>query len=187
VVLSDNLAALSPHRATILQRMLPPMRVAAHPHGPYTDGLPARLERAPILVARFNWDDAPARITHEPPTPSWLADLWTGETWAPTNGPVDLGETPAHGTRLLAVTSPRPHPQVIGSTLTLNGAEVISDTWDNGTLTITLRCAGHHEGELLITTTSGTLRHPVKLQNEATITVTLPATSWTSYAVNEER
>lgn len=182
VLLSDDLSKLEPERAAILARALPPLGLAARPLGPYTDGLPARLAlptpRGPYLAALFNWQDAPASLTFDPAVwPEapvglcWLLDLWSGEVFGPLAGPLTLGETPAHGVRLLAITPAQPHPHLIGSTLTLAGGaiEVVSETWANGTLSIALRCPGEHVGELVIATPGGVLRHAVQLIDATTI------------------
>lgn len=171
VLLSDDLGSLEPARAAIIPRCLPPLGVAARPLGPAHDGLPTRLYlpaehggRQTYLAAVFNWQAAPASSTFNPaewpgaPTcPYWLLDLWTGEAHGPLAGPVDLGVTPSHGVRLLALAAALERPHLIGSTLTLTGGalEIAGETWEAHTLTIALRCPGDHAGELVIAVPAG--------------------------------
>ncbi len=171
VLLSDDLAALEPARAAILPRCLPPLGLAARPLEPAHDGIPSRLYlpverggRRWYLAALFNWLDRPQDLGFNPaewpgaPTcPYWMLDLWTGEARGPLEGPVALGETPAHGVRLFVLAPALDRPHLIGSTLTLAGGavEVERETWAERTLSIALRCPGEHEGELVIAVPAG--------------------------------
>jgi alpha-galactosidase len=187
VLLSDDLGALEPERAAILPRLLPPLGRAARPLGPYTEGVPARLRLADgerELLACFNWRDTPQEERHELGSVGrWHAlDLWTGAHHGPVSGTWRLGLTPAHGVRLLVVVPARPHPQLVGSTLTLTGGllEVEAEHWDGETLAIRLALPGEHTGELVIAVPDGfrldapevhggTLRVPVAMSDHHTV------------------
>lgn len=196
VLLSDEMSKLTPERAAIIPRALPPLGVAAVPRGDRTHlGVSECMQLAVdrpwgkfLVAGLFNWHEVSRSLTFFPE--DWempgagryhLVDLWDGTHHGPLEGPFGLPETAPHGVRLLAVHPDRGRPQLVGSTLHLLGGavEVRDEAWDGSELSLTLVCAGRHEGELVVYMPEGfryvgdgaeltgrTLRVPVSLEGE---------------------
>jgi len=74
------------------------------------------------------------------------------EVAGPVSGSVRLDPTAGHGVRLLSVHTHLRRPQLVGCTLHLLGGavELADEDWSDDALTLTLRCAGEHLGELAV-------------------------------------
>lgn len=166
VLFSDNMSKLEPSRASLLPFALPTYGEAAEPHGPYVSGaathLALRVRRDWenwLVTAMFNWHDEALPLDFDPSVYALaegesyhLFDPWTEEHTGPVSGPVSMGITAPHGTRLVAMHSDLGRPQVVGTTLhVLAGAvEIAHETWERDSLTLELDCQGVHDGHLAI-------------------------------------
>jgi alpha-galactosidase len=166
VQLSDDMSSLESQRAAIIPRLLPPLGEAGAALGPCVDGVATRIQLTVdrswerwLGAAMFNWEDEPRSLTFNPA--DWdrnhdgeyhLFDLWSGEHFGPVSGSVRLDPTAAHGVRLLSVHTHLRRPQLVGCTLHLLGGavELVGEDWSDDALTLTLRCAGEHLGELAV-------------------------------------
>jgi alpha-galactosidase len=167
VLLSDDLAQLAgePTASRMITRALPPYGEAATAFGATVDGIATCCRLAVhrpweqwLVAALFNWTTAVQATTLDPAAwdlpavPFHLYDLWSGEHWGPLSGPVDLGLTPPHGVRLLAVHTDRGRPQLVGSSLHVLGGpvELADEAWSGNRLVLELACPGRRVGHLVI-------------------------------------
>lgn len=153
VVASDDLAGLSAERLRILQRVLPPTDRAAVPLGPTVDGVPTRLwlpeaGHGIAFLALFNWGDRPRELAFDPaedlpPGPWQLYDAWEERAYGRVTGRLALGTVPAHGVKLLAVSTALDRPHVVGAP-SLLASELTGTRWDGRRLNVELasRCRG---------------------------------------------
>jgi hypothetical protein len=179
VLLSDDLPLLEgePERDALLARALPPSGQAATALSPYVDGMASRAQLAVerewerwLVAAVFNWGDSPEGAAFDPaewamPGDTYhLYDLWSEEHRGPLQGATDLGPTPPHGARLLAVHADKGRPQLVGSTLHLLGGvvELSEETWAGDALTLHLDCPGEREGTLAVYVPQGFRFHEIE-------------------------
>lgn len=162
VMLSDFMARLDPERARLAALFLPPYGRAAVPLDLFECEIPEILcldiERpfgAWKVVGVFNWGDRPARrrldlarLGLDHMRRYHAHDLWSGATFGPVAGTLDLGELPAHSCRLLAIRPVADIPSLVGTDLhfTQGGVEVEDARFAGDTLTVDLALPGRREG-----------------------------------------
>jgi alpha-galactosidase len=101
VLSGDDLTAISPARARMLQKLLPPTGVAAEFEDQTLQLGTVRLPAASMLCL-FNWDDAPSKRSVRVDRASAVVDYWTGERLDPHDGTLSLEMAP-RSARLLKV------------------------------------------------------------------------------------
>jgi alpha-galactosidase len=102
VLSGDDLTALQPARAAMLEKLLPPTGVAAE----FEDAsLRVGMVRLPDarMICLFNWDDKPTGLSFRLPQPSAVSDYWTGESLGRREGLASLDLAP-RSARLLKVS-----------------------------------------------------------------------------------
>lgn len=153
LVLGDDVAQLERKRVTLLARLFPSWSVQPTALPPLVDDAPQRV-RAPVvrpwaswtIVGIANWTEMPRDACFDPaewelpPSPYYLVDLSSGESFGPHSGPTRLGSLAVHEIRLLSVHAAVDRPSVIGSTGHVLGEamDVLDEQWADGTLRIVL-------------------------------------------------
>jgi alpha-galactosidase len=102
VLSGDDLTALPPSRAAMLQKLLPPTGVAAE----FEDAsLSAGLVRLPNarMICLFNWDEEVKRTSFRITQPSMVTDYWTDQSLGRRQGTVTI-EMPPRTARLVKLT-----------------------------------------------------------------------------------
>jgi alpha-galactosidase len=102
VLSGDDLTALPPSRAAMLQKLLPPTGVAAE----FEDAsLSAGLVRLPNarMICLFNWDEKVKRTSFRITQPSMVTDYWTDQSLGRRQGTVTI-EMPPRTARLVKLT-----------------------------------------------------------------------------------
>jgi len=101
VLSGDDLTKLSPARAAMLRKLLPPTGVAAA-----FDDASLRLGTVTLPGARmlclFNWDDTPDSRTVRVGA-GGVTDFWTGDTLTPRAGSLEIAMAP-RSSRVLKVS-----------------------------------------------------------------------------------
>ncbi|MGB7540142.1 MAG: alpha-galactosidase [Anaerolineales bacterium] len=160
VLLSDDLAALSPGALRLAQSLFPPVYRAADSPAwrgeapPSTAVLPMRGALGKWwVIGVFNWDDRPADrsidvreltgIRGEP----FVFSFWDERLLDTADGRVRLAKIPAHGSALLAVRVKSAGVHYAGSNLHFSqGAEVAEWKTSRGSLRAVLRLGREAEG-----------------------------------------
>ena len=101
VLSGDDLTALPPARAAMLEKLLPPTGIAAEFEDASLRVGVVRLPNA-RMVGLFNWDDAPRTTSFRLERPSTVTDFWTGESLGRRQGSVSL-DMPPRSAKLLKV------------------------------------------------------------------------------------
>jgi alpha-galactosidase len=162
LMLSDNLAALSPGSVRLAQSLFPPVyRAAAFPD--WRAEAPPRLGILPMLnatgnwqvIGLFNWTDHPVRgpvdLREYLPVADGATALsfWDGRLMETRGGILEPLDIPAHGSILLAVRPRGGSPQYIGSDLHFSqGAEVAEWKTAPRSLRAVLRLGREAEGTI---------------------------------------
>jgi alpha-galactosidase len=179
VLVGDDLSRVPPARLALLGRLLPPSGRAARAYPPLERRMPERLclrvERPWghwWVVGIANWTDAgvsrvwtPSDFPEVDPASRYhVVDLWDGEYLGSEVGPVNLGQVPPHGLRLLAAHPDLGRPQTIGSTGHLLGdaLDLAVEQWDQASGVLTLVPSGRgpseRRGEFLVYDPTGPIR-----------------------------
>jgi alpha-galactosidase len=173
----DDVSRVEPERLELLSRLIPPSGRAAVAVPPMEGLLPERvhlrIERAWgtwAIVGIANWSDDARGVRFDPaefglaPGEFHLVDLWSGQYLGRSSGPLDLGELPPHGMRLLSVHRDARRPQTVGSTGHLLGdaMDLALERWDADTATLTLVPRGNgpaaRAGQFIVYDPRGSLR-----------------------------
>jgi alpha-galactosidase len=101
VLSGDDLTKLSPARAAMLKKLLPPTGVAATFEDASLRAGTVVLPDARMLCL-FNWEDAPDTRSLRVPGPGVVADFWTGQPLVARDGTLTLS-MPPRSARLLKV------------------------------------------------------------------------------------
>lgn len=177
VFVGDDVSRVAPERLALLARLLPPSGQAAQ-SGPPLVGLMA--ERLHLRVERpwgdwsvigiANWSDDSVAVCFDPSEfvlPSGavhVVDQWTGAYLGAHTQPLELGDLPPHGLRLLSIHPDLGRPQTIGSTGHLLGAvmDLANEQWDPQAHILSLQLTSQgppaRTGELLVFDPNGPLR-----------------------------
>lgn len=145
LIVSDDLAMLSPERLELLARLLPTLQGRAHVLDALDSDQPSEVVLRQsgaagewFLLARLNWDQQPHAIPIHlerfglPAADAYLwADAWEQRAGLVRGGVVDLPPIPAHGVRLLAVRPLTGAPAWVGDTLHISQGQVVR-RWDAG-------------------------------------------------------
>jgi alpha-galactosidase len=164
VLVSDDLAHLSPARQRYLTRLLPVLDQSARAPGwmqattPDLLILPLAGPAGSWLVAGlFNWRDVPAdgawtlrALGLDPEADYWISDFWEGRCWKqPGAQPLTFKTMPAHSAHLLAIRRAGPAPALLASSFHFSQGKEIT-AWQGSAegLTLTLTLGRLAEGEL---------------------------------------
>lgn len=177
LLVSDDLASLSPERLKLVASLLPSIAAlagsgAARPQ--VLDWLDAAMPRrvrldlrGPAgpwsLLARFNWDDQPQVLSLDPSEfgldqgadrGRWSGrEFWSGQLWNGASDEFSI-QVPPHGVALAAVRRLLPgEPAYLGADLHISqGLEVDRWAWDaeQGFLTLGLQRPGPSKGDITI-------------------------------------
>jgi alpha-galactosidase len=180
LVLSDDLPALAPERAALLEIVFPPWGECARPLDLFERDPPSLLDLGIStpwetwrVVAVVNWADSPAPMAVDLdrlgrgaaaaphaeaeariPARYHIFDVFEELHFGPAKGEADLGTVPAHGTRLLAVRRALLRPQLVGSTFhfTQGARELASCEWREGdrALAVSFALARRSRGRLYL-------------------------------------
>lgn len=98
----DDLTRITPRRAEMLKKLVPPSGVCARfEDDAFTVGVTALRGRE--MVSLFNWGDTSVSRTLRLKRKSRLTDYWTGEVLGDFSGDYRVDSLPAHSARLIEV------------------------------------------------------------------------------------
>lgn len=151
---SDDLAALDGERREMISMLLPVYGKSAVPTDLFTADMPRLLDLdcgRHRMIALFNWSADAAVLSTNLPERSHVFDAWERRYLGVQERSIAL-DAPAHGCRLLAIRPGLDRPQVVGSTFhLLQGAcEIVSESWADGALTVSMRPVAVKRGALYV-------------------------------------
>lgn len=98
----DDLTRITPRRAQMLQKLVPPSGVCARfEDDQFTVGITTL--RGKEMISVFNWSDAPVTRTIPLRKKSRLTDFWTGENLGDFSGEYHIATLPGRSARLIEV------------------------------------------------------------------------------------
>ncbi len=99
VLSGDDLTKISPDRAAMLEKLLPPTGIAAE----FDDSLQTGFIKMPgrTMLCVFNWDEAPKTISFRLPRPSHVTDYWSGADLGRHSGVFEIRDMSPRTARLL--------------------------------------------------------------------------------------
>lgn len=99
----DNLARVTPDRAQMLRRLLPPTRVpAAFQDATFRIGTIDLGDKTVLCL--FNWENQPQTLTVPLPHPGRIRDFWTGKKLGKFKDTYTAANMPPHSAQLLELT-----------------------------------------------------------------------------------
>lgn len=164
VINSDDLTRLSPERQRLVALLCPVLSRGGRPLDLLEREM-AEIYDLPMsaawgewhVAAAFNWSDhkrkktiSPVRLGFPAGARLHVHDFWSN-THSVAEGPIDLGQVPPHGCRLLRLTAVTGQPRIVGSTLHITqGGEIESLCVEKATMRVIVKDLGRRvEGELL--------------------------------------
>ena len=168
VVVSDELAEISPERLRWLERMLPSLS-RAPAAGPARAGLPGelvtRFDDGSVLWLRVNFGERDERVDLDPRAlglrgPFRVWDVFAAREIARASSELSLGSLPPHGARLLRLV-PDDGARVVGTTLHWGAGALEAEPvalGPGGEARVRLRLAGRREGEVAVALPGGAPR-----------------------------